>query len=288
MSVLSDLHKNGISVSDIASQYWCELQMENNYRYGQKITKAMKGGKEIHAELEEETNVPIILQPKSYPDALYKNLYTSLEGMKALKNNKRTREIQVYGSLGGYKVVGKIDKLEHDGNEIIVSEDKTRANSNVPSDAQQLIHKIQVMVYKKMLEDLRSGSYGYQNFEVSYKASTMLLTDEFKRQLDAIKVEKQMQSISSVAKVLFENLRSMDKISDDLYIRYIDQFTGKEIKLHKVHYKSEEMDEIVKYILKYWNGERKAMPVPENESWKCRFCVFFGKECKVWWNQKAL
>ena len=81
MGVLNDLKKTGITVSDITSQYWCELQMEYNYRYGQKITRAMKEGKAMHAELEDEVNVPILLQPRSYPDSLYKNLYTSLEAI---------------------------------------------------------------------------------------------------------------------------------------------------------------------------------------------------------------
>jgi len=36
--------------------------------------------------------------------------------------------------------------------------------------------------------------------------------------------------------------------------------------------------------MKYWNGEVKARPVSEEEKWKCRFCRFYGKECKVWYN----
>ena len=45
MSVLSELHKSSIRVSDITAQYWCERQMEYNYKYGQKITKEIKKGK---------------------------------------------------------------------------------------------------------------------------------------------------------------------------------------------------------------------------------------------------
>lgn len=285
---MSDLKKSSISVSDIASQYWCELQMENNYRYGQKITKAMKEGRVIHEELEEEVNIPIMLQPKSYPDSLYKILYTSLEATKALKANKKTREIQLYGSINGYKLVGKIDNLEIRNGMVIVSEDKTRQSNKMPSEAQQLIHRIQVMVYRKLLEDLRTGSYGFQNFDAAYKPAAMQLTDEFKRQLNAISVPAQSQSISSIAKELFTALNGMERISNTLIIRYIEQFTGKEIKQFTFEYSETEMNDIIKYILKYWNGERKAMPVPESEKWKCNHCMFFGKECKVWWDQRVL
>jgi exonuclease V len=288
LSVLNDLHKNNIRVSDIASQYWCERQMELNYKYGHKITKEIKEGKTIHEELENEVNVPIILQPKNYADALYKTIYTNVEALKALKANKRTREVQVYGSINGYTVVGKIDQLEIKDNKVIISEDKTRANGNIPSEAQQLVHKIQVLVYKKLLEDLKKGHYNFINFEVAYHINNLKMTDEFKRQLDALKIENTMQNIPAISKSFFTDIRNIGEISETLHVRYIDQFTGKEIKSHKVEYNKEELDQIIKYILKYWNGERESAAVQENESWKCMFCVFFGKECKVWWKQKEL
>jgi len=262
--------------------------MEYNYKYGQKITAAMKSGKTIHEELESEINVPIILQPKSYPDALYKIVYTSVEALKALKEKKKTREVQVYGSIGGYTVVGKIDKLEIRDNRIVISEDKTRANGQIPSESQQLIHKIQLIMYKKMLDDLKWGYYGFGNFEVAYHINTLKLSEEFKRQLDALKIDSSRQSIPSIAKEFFSELRLMQDISNVMEVKYIDQFTGNEIKSHRVEYDKAETDQIIKFVLKYWNGERQALPVPENESWKCRFCVFFGKECTTWWKQKEL
>ncbi len=288
MSVLNDLHKSSIRVSDITAQYWCERQMEFNYKYGQKITKEIKEGKVIHEELESEVNVPIILQPKNYADALYKTIYTSAEALKALKTNKKTREVQIYGSIGGYTVVGKIDQLEMRDGLVVISEDKTRANGAIPSNSQQLVHKIQVLIYKKLLDDLKEGHYGYNNFEVAYHINSLKLTDEFKRQLDALKIAAPLQNISSVAKNFFAELKSLDGISDTLHIRYLNQFTGEEIKQHRLEYKKEEINEIIKYVLKYWNGERESAPVPEQEKWKCNYCVFFGKECKVWWNQKGL
>lgn len=288
MSVLSDLHKSSIRVSDIASQYWCERQMELNYKYGQRITREIKEGKTIHEELENEANVPIILQPKNYADALYKTIYTSLEALKALKEKKKTREVQIYGSINGYSVVGKIDQLEMRDDKVVISEDKTRASGNVPSESQQLVHKIQVIVYKRMLDDLREGNYGFNNFEVAYHIDKLKMTDEFKRQLDALKISSSLQNIQAVSKDLFGEFKKLGSVSETLHIRYIDQFTGKEIKSHRIEYSKDELDSIIKYVLKYWNGERQSTPVPEDEKWKCRFCVFYGKECKVWWPQKGL
>ncbi|MGC8651674.1 MAG: PD-(D/E)XK nuclease family protein [Candidatus Micrarchaeia archaeon] len=288
MSVLEKLHKSSISITDIASQYWCELQMELNYRYGKRINESIRKGSALHEELEEEVNVPIILQPKSYADALYKSIYTSYMALKALEENSKTREVQVYGSANGYKLVGKIDMLELKGGMVGIVEDKTRSNDNIPSSAQQLTHKIQVMLYHKLLRDIKDSSYDFRNFEGAYHASRLVLTDEFMRQLDALKVEKRVRSMEGIAVAYFEEIKALPEVSDVLTIRYINQFTGKEIKVYKFKYDGAEMAGILQYVMKYWNGEREALPVPKEESWKCRFCGFYGKECKVWWPQKVL
>jgi len=288
ISVLSELHKSSIRASDIAAQYWCERQMEYNYKYGRKITAQIKEGRAIHEELENETNVPIILQPRSYPDALYRDLYRSYVALLSLKENGRIREVSIYGSINGYTVVGKIDELHISKDGITILEDKTKQSDTIPSESQSLTHKVQIMVYKKMVDDIMDKSYGFANFRMAYRTDGMILSEEFKRQLDAIKVEKSLQEVSKIAQKFFDAFASAGKVNDNLHIRYINQFSGKEIKLYKFDYRKEEMNDISKYILKYWNGERESMPVPENEQWKCNYCVFFGKECRVWYKQKAL
>lgn len=285
MTIMTDLRKSSIRVLDIASQYWCERQMEYNYRYGQRITREMKNGREMHAELESETNIPIILQPRSYPDVLYKLLYTSYIALKTLNDSGKTREVQLYGSFGGYKIVGKMDQLEKIGGATVISEEKTRSNGNVPSEAQMLVQKIQIMLYKKLMDDIKYGHYGFSNFKIAYKTDTLVLSDEFKRQLLAMNVPSGMQNITTISREYFDLLKLASNTSETLQIRYINQFTGKEIKLFKFQYKNDEMDEIIKYVLKYWNGERVALAVPERERWKCNWCVFYGKECKTWWTQ---
>ena len=191
--------------------------------------------------------------------------------------------------MNGYTIVGKIDELQSskDGG-ITILEDKTKQSDTIPSESQSLTHKVQIMIYKKMADDILSGSYGLQNFTKAYHTDGMILSEEFKRQLDAINVGKDLQEVGKIARKFFDAFASVGVINSNLHIRYINQFSGKELKLYKFDYKKEEMDGIINYILKYWNGERESMPVPENEQWKCNYCVFFGKECKVWYKQKGL
>ncbi|MCL5114924.1 MAG: exonuclease V [Candidatus Marsarchaeota archaeon] len=288
MDALKRLKKASIRASDIASQYWCEKQMELNYLYGQKITAEIRKGRQIHGALESETNIPIILMPKSYADSFYKGLFTSLMALKALKEKGKTREVQVYGSIDGFKIVGKIDQLEMKDGEVVIQEDKTRGSDNLPSEAQMLTHRVQVMLYRRLLEDIQSKKYAVDNFKKMFGASTLLLTGEFKRQLQSLEVENDMMSVNAVADKLFSEFQRMGRISNTLQIRYINQFTGKQTKLEKVEYTSSEMDGIAKFVMEYWKGGRNAMPVPMEEKWKCNFCAFFGKECKVWWPQKTI
>lgn len=262
--------------------------MELNYIYGQKITAEIKKGKEIHGTLESETNVPIILMPKSYSDSFYKGLYSSLMALRSLKENGKAREIQVYGSISGFKIVGKIDQLEIRDNEVVVQEDKTRSTDKVPTDAQILTHKVQVMLYKKLLEDIKKGEYTSEQFKRAFGTSTMPLTAEFKRQLQALDVKEQMMNVNAIVDLFFSAIKELGKISDTLLVRYINQYTGKQTKIEKIYYTEEEMNSILGFIMEYWKGNREAMPVPKDESWKCNYCAFFGKECKVWWPQKAL
>ncbi|MDE1811087.1 MAG: PD-(D/E)XK nuclease family protein [Candidatus Micrarchaeota archaeon] len=279
------MHKSSIRVSDISAQYWCERQMELNYIHGPSITKEIKKGSKIHEELEGEINVPIILQPKSYADSLYKALYTSHQAVATLKEKGVTREVQIYGSLGGYKVVGKIDQLQTENGETAILEDKTRGNDTMPSDAQVLTHRVQVMIYKKLLDDVNSGDYSAKNFTMAYKTANLKMTDEFVRQLDANQVDKGLQDMGAIAEAFFNDMRTLNKISNTLYVRYLNQFTRKEIKMERLQYDRNEAQGIIMHMLKFWNGERKSLPVPENEKWKCNWCVFFGKQCTVWWQK---
>lgn len=263
--------------------------MELNIVYGSKITAEIKQGRKMHEELESETNpVPIVLMPKSYADVMYKILYTSVSALEVLLKNGVSREIQIYGNINGFPIVGKMDQLELKGGEVLVWEDKTKKSDDIPSEPQMLSHKVQVMVYRKLLADLIAKRYTIDMFRRKYGIQRLNVTEEFARQLDALSIAKQMQTVDAMAVRYFDLFASVGQVSNTLHIRYINQFTGKEIKLYRFEYDESEIEKELGFVLKYWKGEREAMPVPFEEKWKCNWCGFFGKECKVWWPQKKL
>jgi exonuclease V len=263
--------------------------MELNNIHGSKITAEIKQGRKMHEELESETNpVPVVLVPKSYADVMYKILYTSATALDVLQQNKVSREIQIYGAVNGFTVVGKMDQLQMKDGEVFIWEDKTRSNDNVPTEPQMLSHKVQVMLYRKLLTDIVAKRYTIEMFRRKYGIATLRVSDEFARQLDALSVPKHMQGVDIMAIKYFDGFARLGRVSEQLHIRYMNQFTGREIALHRFNYNEEEMERELEFVMKYWKGEREAMPVPVGEKWKCGYCVFFGNQCKVWWPQQKL
>jgi len=290
---MEKLHKSSISVTDISSQYWCELKMELNHLYGEERTAEMRKGLDVHEELENKINLPIELEPRSFSDALYKTLYTNYEALQVLKKNKKTREFKIYGSVNGFRISGKIDELAMIDDETAIIEDKTigRGKSGEkfqPTEARTRSDKVQVTLYKKLLDDVGEGRYTLENFRHGYRTKSLKITNEFKLQLDTLKIENSMQSVDSMASRFFESALKIGPISNALQIRYIDRFTNKQVSSQRFTYSSSEANSIIKFAFKYWNGERDALPVPSEERWKCTFCYFYGRQCKVWWPQKSL
>ena len=282
--VLEKLGKNSISATDIASQFWCEKQMELNYLYGKKYTKEMAKGAKIHEELQAETYVPLTVEPINYTDFLYKELYENYLALKGLKQRGVGREIRIFGSINGFKISGKIDELKLVNGKVVVVEVKTRETRYAINEAVVRPHRIQAMLYKYMLNEIVSKSYTHENFENTYIKGLKPLSDRFLDQLKALSIESTLLSIESIYKKMFDEIYTLPPISDELELHYIDRFTGEKVQTMKFKYNWEELKKILIDAMRYWNGEVKARPVSEEEKWKCRFCRFYGKECKVWYN----
>jgi exonuclease V len=282
MSMLRKLGKSGITASDISSQLWCEKQMELNYMYGKRYTKAMSEGSKIHSELEEEVRVALAAEPITYYDSLYKIGYENYFALKGLAEKKIGREIRIYGSVNGYRLTGQIDELRIKNNSVVIIENKTKESGKPIDEAVLRPHRAQVMLYRKMLDDIRNGSYTYDNFANTYKIAAGELSQQFIKQLKLLGLESSLIGLEKIYSAVFSEIEKLPGISDRLEIHYIDRFTGSTIADIYVEYEKKQIDELLAYAMGYWNGEREAQPVPKEEKWKCNFCKFFGRECRVY------
>lgn len=284
-SALQRLKRNSISAKDIASQAWCEKQMELYITTPMPATPAMQKGSVFHETRKEAIYVPLTVEPVNWPDKFYRTAYENYTSLSSLKEKGFCRELKLYGSIHGFRITGVLDELQLAGNSVMVVEDKTVMNSNGFSPARVKADTIQVSIYKKLLEDIRTKSYTFDNFAASQQLETMQMSPEFLDGLESIGVRKELQTMRGIYKKMFEELLTIPDISNLLEIRYFDRSTKKMVSDMKVNYNSETLEEWLQYSMKYWSGEREAQPVPEAEKWKCNQCRFFGKQCTTWYNK---
>ena len=282
---LQKLGKRSITASDISAQYWCEKQMELNAMFGSKKTYAMQKGTNVHAQMQEKVYVELKAQPLNYADRLYKEAYDNCLNLSKLKSEGRCREIKIYGSINGYTIVGKVDELRLVNGMILVVEDKTTHGSEEISEAKMRTNKVQIMLYRRLIGDIVGKEYTYQNFASAYKIEGMQMSDAFRESVLAQEIGREAADLKSIWSEFFEMLSSFGEVGDDLEIDYRDRNSGEIHSKAQLVYGKERFDKEMMHVMKYWNGEREAMPVVEEEKWKCRICPFFGKQCTVWLNR---
>ncbi|KAL7627232.1 hypothetical protein AAE478_001421 [Parahypoxylon ruwenzoriense] len=107
-----------LSVSDLASGAWCELQ----YWYtltllpgGRKTeTAAMRGGTRVHQTLEDQVHTAVQVSITSKEEAFALRLWNVIQGLRTLRDTGMTRELEVWGIIEGEIVNGIIDELSHE------------------------------------------------------------------------------------------------------------------------------------------------------------------------------
>lgn len=283
-TALQRLNKKSISAKDIANQFWCEKQMELYYTNGSKQTYAMQQGAAIHEKMQGEVYVPLTVEPESWADRLYKTAYENILTLSTLRKDSLGRELKVYGSLNGYTVVGQIDELRMANGKVTIVENKTTDAGRKLGAEYTRPHIVQVMLYRKLLDDIRARRYGCQNFSVYYKLDGLKLSEGFVTGLRSIGLKDGLLGLREIYTKMFDDMASLPDLSDLLIVHYLDRSTRQSITEMAVSYDASAINKDILYAMKYWTGERDAAPVPENEKWKCRMCRFFGKECKVWWS----
>ncbi|KAI1134447.1 exonuclease V [Hypoxylon sp. FL0543] len=109
--------KKPLTVSDLSSGAWCELQ----YWYtltllpgGRKTrTPAMQGGSRIHQTLEDQVHTTVQVNVTNKEEAFALRLWNVIQGLRTLRDAGMTRELEVWGIIEGEIVNGIIDQVSH-------------------------------------------------------------------------------------------------------------------------------------------------------------------------------
>jgi exonuclease V len=105
--------KKPLSVTDLVSPAWCELQ----YWYALKIrgkpkqTKAMQEGSVVHKELENQVYTTVKVEIATKEDGWALRIWNVIQGLHTLQEIGYTRELEVWGTVDGLVVNGVIDEV---------------------------------------------------------------------------------------------------------------------------------------------------------------------------------
>jgi exonuclease V len=105
-----------MSVTDLVSPAWCELQYFYTLsKHGRKKrTPAMKQGTKVHETLEAEIHITVPVEVTKKEDSWGLRIWNIIQGLRTLRDTGRTRELEIWGTVGGEIVNGIIDELSYE------------------------------------------------------------------------------------------------------------------------------------------------------------------------------
>ncbi|KAH8680588.1 exonuclease V a 5' deoxyribonuclease-domain-containing protein [Xylariales sp. PMI_506] len=203
--------KKPLTVTDLSSGAWCELQ----YWYtltllpgGRKTrTAAMQGGSKVHKVLEDEVHTTVEVTVSRKEEAFALKLWNLIQGLRTLRDEGLTRELEVWGVIEGQVVNGVIDQLSHSspaleseqvGNsdsvgseaidpqsaqssitdyfgtprlpqrKVFLTDVKTRGSNSLPTGAALRPSKLQLSLYHKLLGEMAEGKLDFSVIAARY------------------------------------------------------------------------------------------------------------------------
>ncbi|KAL9101267.1 MAG: hypothetical protein Q9163_003465 [Psora crenata] len=126
--------KKALSVTDLTSPAWCELQYWYVLtKHGRKRrTPAMKQGSAVHKALEDQVHTTVAVDIQTKEDAWGLRIWNVIQGLRTLRETGATRELEIWGTIGGLVVNGVIDEVSYvcpDG-ELEEAEEKGKVAGN--------------------------------------------------------------------------------------------------------------------------------------------------------------
>ncbi len=178
--------KKVLSVTDLISPSWCELQ----YWYvltkhgKKKSTPAMRQGSAVHKILEDQVHQTVAVDITSKEDAWGLRIWNIIQGLKTLRETGMTRELEVWGTVDGLVVNGVIDELSYtcpDPELEEAEENKDKAAKALPAD------QTTITDFLGNSSTLESSTHNiFQNNQSSKKSPKIYITDVKTRGIKSI------------------------------------------------------------------------------------------------------
>ncbi|WP_455278552.1 PD-(D/E)XK nuclease family protein [[Eubacterium] cellulosolvens] len=277
--------RNGLSVSTLSRQFWCEKAVELSLTHKVPETEEMARGKTRHKELHEETAELIQVKVASIVDSIGLGLHNMLVGLIRVKEKAQTRELPVFGWLPTLNIplFGHIDELLVEDDRTKIIDHKTRKSDRMPGRAQIRVTEFQLMTYYGLLKTIQSETFDFRKILECYNLNgNSTFTDEFLDELGP-KEEPLEKNLLKLTIMINEAAKIIPELSKDLEIIYENQETKRHIGKHNFQFNTESWKRDIEYATQYWLGKRPAILVDERNRWKCNYCAFkSGSICPIW------
>ena len=237
-------------------------------------------------------------------------LLNTYNQLSIIKEGKLEREISVFGELFDVGVLlnGIVDQLQYckDKEELIVTDLKTRRTNTLPSRSQVAGHKLQVMIYKMLLDGLTRGESKMDSLVEHLRLNrSTRLTNSVTEHIcvaglrsiftpsnsDEILCEDDLDmklTFGDFIHTIGSLIRGLDLPPvNSLTIYYEHQGSNEVIGVQDVAFDESWVREMLESSVGFWRGKREATgPDIEDLDFKCVSCQF--KNVCVWRKQKTL
>ncbi|KAK0129211.1 hypothetical protein ONS95_001147 [Cadophora gregata] len=150
--------KKALSVTDLVSPAWCELQYWYTLtKHGKKRrTPAMKEGTRVHKTLEEQVYTTVRVEVQTREDAWGLRIWNVIQGLRTLRDTGQTRELEIWGTIDGLVVNGVIDELSYICPDTDLEESLQKSLVEPPSDQTSIADFFKASGAKSLEEATRS------------------------------------------------------------------------------------------------------------------------------------
>lgn len=271
---LAQFRKYGLKVTDFSDQLWCEKQMEFTLHRGKEKTEAMVQGSARHQELHEEITEIVEVKATSREEWWGLQLYNAWACLRQLRHEGICREIPVFGKIQGIWLLGIVDELiEGEDGQVVLSDTKTRRKPSLPSDAQKLTTRIQLMLYKHMFDQLVTADFPSDDYFTELRLNPEApFSSEFIDGFEGLRLPG--HDLGTALEETLATFRKAEPLAPKLETRYEWQTDQSYLGSDIFPFSKNWLQHQVKTSLSYWRGQREARGVPRSERWKCRFCNF--------------
>ena len=195
------------------------------------------------------------------------------------------REIPIFGVPLGrrFLVVGTVDELRFNSQDRLeLVEFKTRGNISMPvGNAQMQGYKMQMMMYKQMLDELVEGRVDGEACLIQLDLdANHVLCDEL-----LLTIRQEGQDCITLGQLMTTALQQFQFLPyvQVLTLEFSSQESGKIVAKETVEFDSDWLQQSVHHCLAFWRGERDVEGVDIEDAWKCRSCPFY-EDCD--WRMK--